>query len=186
MRRPTFYLVGAGVSRTVANSIGAPFSLHPTITTARGTVAKLISRDCCPYLEEPDYPHAAAAVTSGEHWQYLGTHWAPPSMNHRQPLYAWSSPTADLSLRKLGFPPEIGPTPTTSILPFSSPIATQTQVRTRPVQIILISLSSHIIPTGCNTTTMRILMRYTRPRQAFHRLATEAGSGTLRSQIVLW
>ena len=35
-----------------------PFSLHPTVTTAKGTVVKLISRDCCPYLDdfEPDYP----------------------------------------------------------------------------------------------------------------------------------
>ena len=46
----------------------APFSLHPAITTAQGTVVKLISRDCCPCLDdfEPDYTPAVAAVTPAE------------------------------------------------------------------------------------------------------------------------
>ena len=43
-----------------------PYSLHPTITTAGGKVVTLVSRDCCPYLDdyEPDYYNpAVAAVT---------------------------------------------------------------------------------------------------------------------------
>jgi hypothetical protein len=42
-----------------------PYSLHPTITTPRGRVVKLVSRDCCPYLDdyEPNYFPAASAVT---------------------------------------------------------------------------------------------------------------------------
>ena len=43
-----------------------PYSLHPTMTTAAGKVVTLVSRDCCPYLDdyEPDcYNPAAAAVT---------------------------------------------------------------------------------------------------------------------------
>ena len=43
-----------------------PYSLHPTMTTASGKVVTLVSRDCCPYLDEyePDYySPAIAAVT---------------------------------------------------------------------------------------------------------------------------
>ena len=43
-----------------------PYSLHPTIITAEGKVVTIISRDCCPYLDdvEPDYLNpAVAAVT---------------------------------------------------------------------------------------------------------------------------
>src|SRR5665648_793356 len=45
-----------------------PFSLLPTRTTAKGTVVKLISRDCCPYLDdfEPDCLPAVAAIASGD------------------------------------------------------------------------------------------------------------------------
>ena len=42
-----------------------PYSLHPTITTPSGKVVKLVSRDCCPDLDdyEPNYFPAASAVT---------------------------------------------------------------------------------------------------------------------------
>ena len=46
------------------------YSLHPTITTTTGKVVTLISRDCCPYLDdyEPDYynPAVAAVTTTNE------------------------------------------------------------------------------------------------------------------------
>ena len=66
-----------------------PFSLHPTVTTAKGTVVKLTSRDCCPYLDdfEPDYLPAVAAIAPEDNIQYLGTQRALPSLNHRQRRY---------------------------------------------------------------------------------------------------
>ncbi len=43
-----------------------PYSLHPAITTPEGKIVKLISRDCCPYLDdyEPNYCPAVSAVTA--------------------------------------------------------------------------------------------------------------------------
>ena len=43
-----------------------PYSLNPTIITATGKVVKLISRDCCPYLDdhEPDYEGSNPAVVA--------------------------------------------------------------------------------------------------------------------------
>ncbi len=45
-----------------------PYSLHPTLTTANGTIVYLTSRDCCPYLDdyEADYvsPNSAAAAAA--------------------------------------------------------------------------------------------------------------------------
>ena len=32
-----------------------PYSLHPTIITAKGIVVQLVSRDCCPYLDDHDH-----------------------------------------------------------------------------------------------------------------------------------
>ena len=66
-----------------------PFSLHPAITTAKGTVVKLTSRDCCPYLDdfEPDCPPAVAAIAPGNKQTILGTHLAPPSLSYRQRRY---------------------------------------------------------------------------------------------------
>ena len=110
-------------------------------------------------------------------------------MYRRQPLYTLNFPTAGVSLRKLGTLPKNGPTPTTSLLPSSSPLATLTQVRTPPIpmQMMLTSLASYINPTGCDKTTLRARVRYTRLRQVFPRLTTEVGGGrTLRSQIGLW
>ncbi len=45
-----------------------PYSLHPTITTACGKVVKLVSRDCCPYLDdyEPNYINPSAPAISTE------------------------------------------------------------------------------------------------------------------------
>ena len=43
-----------------------PYSLDPAITTPEGKVVQLISRDCCPYLDdyEPNYCPAVSAVTA--------------------------------------------------------------------------------------------------------------------------
>ena len=43
-----------------------PYSLHPTIITAEGRVLTLISRDCCPCLDdvEPDYMNTAVAAVT--------------------------------------------------------------------------------------------------------------------------
>ncbi len=45
-----------------------PYSLHPTIVTAEGKVVTLISRDCCPYLDdyEPKYVNPAVAAVTQE------------------------------------------------------------------------------------------------------------------------
>ena len=42
-----------------------PYSLHPTITTHSGKVVTLVSRDCCPHLDdyEPNFLPAVSAVT---------------------------------------------------------------------------------------------------------------------------
>ena len=41
-----------------------PYSLHPTMTTASGKVVHLVSRDCCPHLDdyEPNYSNPAVAA----------------------------------------------------------------------------------------------------------------------------
>ncbi len=70
-----------------------PYSLHPTITTPEGKIVQLISRDCCPYLDdyEPNYCPAVSTITasapSGEGHPRVNTSvtWNPTEATHDEP-----------------------------------------------------------------------------------------------------
>ncbi len=60
----SFLLVDV-VSWTDTASKWLPYSLAPTLKSPSGKVVKLVSRDCCPYLDdyEPNYCPVVSAVT---------------------------------------------------------------------------------------------------------------------------
>ena len=67
-----------------------PCSLHPTMTTAGGKVVTLISRDCCPYLDdfEPDLCNPAAAALPAEEksvtWDPVGPMYDEPTPRRKK------------------------------------------------------------------------------------------------------
>ncbi len=50
-----------------------PYSLAPTMITADGTVVTLISRDCCPYLDDPEPNYVNPPVVAPQEVRYSVT-----------------------------------------------------------------------------------------------------------------
>ncbi len=61
-----------------------PYSLSPTLTTPEGVIATLVSRDCCPYLDDydPGCSVAAPAVLNAPRQPEKTVSW-----DQRGPLY---------------------------------------------------------------------------------------------------
>ena len=56
-----------------------PYSLAPTMITAKGVVVQLVSRDCCPYLDDHDHldPHYRAPALAATHGKGTSVRWDP-------------------------------------------------------------------------------------------------------------
>ena len=54
-------------------------SLAPTMITAEGVVVRLVSRDCCPYVDDDDHlvPQYRAPALAATHGKGISVRWDP-------------------------------------------------------------------------------------------------------------
>ena len=60
----TSFLLGVDALKMGTPSIGSPILWPHTMITADGTVVTLISRDCCPYIDDPEPNYVNPAVVA--------------------------------------------------------------------------------------------------------------------------